>query len=87
MNAAKHIISEALSVLIQLLLFLASVQIGLKVQGPETALLFGAVIAALIIAYNDYQEKKHREQSTDESGRGAHGTTENENRQSTGSAG
>lgn len=61
MNAAKHIISEALSVLIQLLLFLACVQIGLKVQGYETALLLGAVIAALIIAYNDYQEKKKDE--------------------------
>ena len=61
MNAAKHIISEALSVLIQLLLFIAAVQAGLKIQGHETALLLGAVTASLIIAYNDWKEKKKDE--------------------------
>lgn len=63
MNAAKHIISEALSFFIQFGLFLLGVQIGLNVKGyeHESALLIGAVMAALIFGYNDWKEKKKSE--------------------------
>ncbi len=62
-NAAKQIISAALSFFIQFGLFLVGVQIGLNVDGyeHEAALLIGLVMAALIFGYNDWKEKKDRE--------------------------
>ncbi|WP_028302976.1 hypothetical protein [Oceanospirillum maris] len=78
MEAAKHIISEALSVFTQFGFFILSVFAGLKIQGHELALVLGLAVAALIIAYNDYKEKKHREQSTDDASSGTYGSAEGE---------
>lgn len=61
MNAAKHIISEALTPFIQYCLFLLAVFTGFEVQGYEAAIIMAVASASLIIAYNDWKEKKHRE--------------------------
>ena len=63
MEAAKQIISGALSFFIQFGLFLVGVQIGLNVEGyeHESALLIGTAVAALIFGYNDWKEKKKSE--------------------------
>lgn len=86
MEAAKHIISDALSMFIQFGLFIVAVFGGLRIQGHELALIFGLAAAALIISYNDYREKK-REQSENGTGRGKDGGSEGENRQNPNAAG
>jgi hypothetical protein len=74
-EAAKQIVSNALNIFIQFGLFMVAVFAGLKIQGHEMALVLGLAVAALIIAYNDYQEKTKGEQSTDGAGRGENGSS------------